>query len=469
MSFTRPVSGIDARTVYIGLICTRDEWDTGFRVAIDTVNALIVEHELEARITPFILDDISLFTSTVRFFIERSDRFQQRAIIVGTSTSWLITADRICSAWRIPVFSMGATATSIIEQTSDFACTWMPLDRNIAMFFFMLHCMYGRTEAFVVYDFASTDLAEYVDSFLNDMQVQAAQFQMTLCFTTLESISTLPENATILLLAPNSALEAAGATRLRCLTPNSSIVLLTSINSGARAAWFGSGVVPLCAIPYALDYTNTTRTLVQAMGSSILGANPFFYALFDCAYSLAKFSLLTGKDLTVSNLVQNPVTLETDLEPAFSGVDSICAPIKSACYCKYSLCYVRSNLILDRVAYETRFDGGNPIFPDSLATLYQFSFTHNATTFVLDSNRLFRLRDSSSALLLEKFDTDQILSLSSDTFAPPVNGASELPLGVSFEFDANGVPSKLLDIQFFEGLLPVTEDMGKVVIEYTLP
>jgi len=464
-------AGIDSSLVFVGLICLRSDWDSGFQVAVERVTALIEANGLNATVLPYVIDDEALFEATVRTFIERSDRYTQRALIAGTTTNQLIIADNICRFRFIPVFSAGATATSIIQLTSPYACTWMPLNRNLAMFFFMLHCMYAREHAYVVYDLSDPTLQVDVESMLTDMRDQAGQFHLLLCFTTLAAIETLPENATILLLAPNAAIAAAGPTKLRCLLPNSSIVLMTAINAGARGAWFGDNVVPLCAVPYALDYTTTTRQLVEALGDDILTANAYLYALFDCMYSLAKFQLLTGIDLTVENLVKYPVQLADDVEPAFLGADSICVPDKSACFCRYSICYVRSNLLQNPAAYAARFDGGNPVFPDSLATLYQMSFTRNATTFLLETNRLFRLRSASTgALLLEKFDTDQIKSASggADAFVAPVNGYSEMPLGVTLEFNASGIPVKLLDIQFFEGTLPVSPTMGKQVIEYSV-
>jgi len=462
-------SGIDAKTVFIGLICSRVDWDSGFSVAADRVLNLIDENQLLTRVVTYIYDDGDEFLSYVRLFIERSDRFLQRALIAGTTTDELIQADSICQYRFIPVFSVGATATAIIGLTSPYACTWMPLARNVAMFFFIIHCMYEREEAFVVYDLSDPRYRVDVESMLIDMRDQAAQFHIRVCFTTLDAIETLPENSTILMLAPNNAIEDAGPAKLRCTQPNSSIILMTEINRGARGTWFGDNVVPLCAIPGPIDFTRTTRELTTAMGATLPVANPFFYALFDCMYSIAKFQLLTGKDLTIANLVHFPVTLSTDIEPAFLGADSICVSAKSACFCKYSICFVRSNLLLNKPAYEARFEGGNPVFPDAFATLYQMSYTRNASIFIMETNRLYRLRDAGSgALLLEKFDTDQVKSRPSDTFVAPVNGYSELPLGITLQFDTDGIPVKLIDIQLFEGTLPVTPDMGKEVIEYAI-
>jgi len=302
-------AGVDFTTVFVGVVVSRSEWLAGLSVAYARVAELIEQNGITARVVPYLYDVEAEFEDTVLTFIERSDRFAQRAIIAGTTTNQLIVADRLCSPYRIITFSVGASATSIIALTSEFACTWMPLDRNIAMFFFMLHCMYERTNAYVVYDLSDPTLLVDVDSMLEDMRIQAAQFQILLCFTTLDAIDTLPENATILLLATNDAIAAAGPARLRCTQPNSSIILMTARNSGARAAWFGDNVVPLAAVPNALDFTRTTRSLVQSIGEDIFDASPFVYAFFDCLYTLAKFELVVGKDFTIENIIKYSVAL----------------------------------------------------------------------------------------------------------------------------------------------------------------
>lgn len=464
-----PISGLNATTVFVGLICLQSEWDTGFSVAVAEVSALITANELDARIVTYLIDDNSQFEEALQTFIARSDRFQKRALIAGTTTQNLLRADAVCRFRFIPVFSVGASATSILTDTSEYACTWMPLNRNVAMFFFMLHCLYARTNAFVVYDESDEEFLILFRSFLQDMRDQAAQFHQVLCFRTLESITTsLPEDATILLLASNAAIQAAGPTKLRCLTPNSSILLMTDVNTGARASWFGSGVVPLCAVPYAIDYTSTTRRLVEAMGDNIFTASTYMYALFDCLYSLAKFSLVRNKELTVPNFINNPVTLETDVAPAFMPLDGMCVANKSPCYCKYSICFVKPAFVTDEAAFRDRFDGGNPIFPDGLATLFQMSYSRTATTFVLETNRFYRLRNGVGDILLEKFDTDQILTFDTDTFVAPVNGHDAMPLGLTLEFDASGVPTKLLNIQYFGGTLPVSDTMGKTTTEFVV-
>lgn len=463
---------VNTQTVVIGIAASPSQWFLGgFNSVLAAVNTIITNNRLNVKIYQYFTltpDQAALAASS---FLQNTRFYARRAFIAGSGSADLIAADAVCAAASVPCFSVGASATSIIAKTSN-SLTWAPLDRNATMFVFVMHYLYARTNFFIVYDDADDARREFIDSYTEDVRAQAAVFGITVCTMTVDTVTTtLPDDSTILMLASNATIQAAGASRMNCATPNSSILITTDINAGARESYFGANIVPLCLMMYPLEFTTQTREVVQLFTKpNLIRASPYIYALYDCLVTLAKFSL-TAVSVTIRNVITFSVSIPDVPTYAFMPSKYICLKNRSPCYCRYVVCFLRQQFISDPVAFLARFDGGHPLFPDSYAPLFQCGFMQNATSFTFNLCNFLQITDGvGGPVLMEKFDETLVITdTATDPFLPPVQTETSLTMGVKLTRDVSDVPVLIQQMQLYGGTLPVSQTMGKTVTVEPLP
>jgi hypothetical protein len=464
---------MSATYIFVGVAALQSDWDSGFDNILAQVLVDITAFSLRCRIQKYVITADYTMEKACQQFLRDSVSYTRRAFVAGTATSELLQADTYLNngTRSIPVFSVGATATQEVIATRN-AMTWMPLNRTAAMMMFIQHVLYDRQTFYIVYDDNDARYAVFIRSFVEDLTAQAAQLQLPICVNTLDAIDILPDDSTVVLLASNAAILAAGPERLNTSAANSSMILMTDINAGAHAAWFGDNVVPLCLLPYSLNYTTTTLKVLEALGPKKFTANAYVYALYDCLFDLAKFSL-TGYALTLDNFVKYPVNVFPTGSaplPAYIQQEFLSTVLRSPRFGKYALAFVKPVLVEEPLAFVERFLGGNPLMPDSLAVLYQVGIVSWFNTRLFwDENRLTRLRSAENdEILLEKFDANNVRILPTDQFVPPNNAQDSLRMGIQFVYDEveTTIPIRVADIQLYARPRPVNPTMGKEATVY---
>jgi hypothetical protein len=467
---------MSSTTVFVGVAAVESEWNTGFDRILELVRSDITALQLRCRIVKYVITDDASVDIACEQFLRDSNNFTKRAFVAGTATSELQAADAYLNSGsrRIPVFSLGASASSEVIATTN-AVTWMPLNRTAAMMIFILHTLYNRSNFFIVYDDEEIRYRAFIRSYIQDLMAQAAALDMTVCVTTLSAITTkLPDDSTIVLLASNEAIAAKTSAVIDTPTLNSSIAVLTDINAGALAAWFGDNIVPLCMLPYSLNTTTTTQNVFEALGSQQLIANAYVYAFYDCLFGLAKFSL-TKLELNLENFVRSPVSLlrpgpSTDPLPAYMDQQYLSLSMRSPRFGKFVFAFVKPALVENPAAFLERFLGGNPLMPDSLAVLYQIGVVPWFNTRLFwDENPFVQLRSTDGdILLLEKFGANNARSFATDTFRPPNNGQDSFTMGIEFDYDPTEttVPILVKAMQLYNGPRPMTQTLGKTATVY---
>jgi len=460
--------------VFIGIAAVEEEWNTGFDRVLDMVKDDIARLGLRTRIVKYVLTSTVTMEQACLQFLRDSPEFSKRAFIAGTATTELLTADAILNTGtrRVPVFSLGASATREVMNTIN-SITWMPLNRTAAMMIFILHTLYNRANLVIVYDDEDTRYDIFIQSYIRDLVSQAAALDMPICLTTLNSIDDkLPDNSTIVMLASNTAISAKDAAHMDTATPDSSILVLTDINSGARAAWFGANIVPVCMLPYSLNMTTTAARVFRALGDQGLTANSYVYAFYDCVFCIAKFSA-TVLPLTLENFIKSPLYIQAPGAvplPAYMQQTYLSLTLRSPIFGKFVLTFVKPVLVEDPTAFMERFMGGNPLMPDSLAALYQVGVVPWFNTRLFwDENPFIRLRSTvGDTLLLEKFGANNVRTYPTDTFVPPNNGQDSFTLGVDFEYDLaeTTVPIRVKALQLYNGPRPMSQTLGKTATIY---
>ena len=464
---------VNTRTIVIGIAASPSQWVSGGWNAVLTKALFDIESSgLDVIVSQYFVLTPEQTADAAATFLTQYKSYTRKGFIAASGSADLVAADAVLRPARVPVFSVGASAHAIADATTtSSAISYAPGDRNATMFFFVMHFLYARANMYVIYD--NNDLARrlFIDSYLEDVRNQAAVFGITVCVQTVEMTTSLPDNSSILLLAGNSAIAFAGADAMNCATPNSSFIMLTDINSGARASYFGSNVIPLCMMMYPLDYTQQTREITSLFTREQLKTvSPYIFALYDCIIALAKFSLTT-LSISIAAFVQFNIKLTLVPFAAFIPNKYLCPSVRGPCFCRYNVCYLRQQLLTDPALYLARFVGGTSIFPDAYGTLYQFGFARNATSFFMEQNRFLRMRDATSgALVMEKFDVVEVDLEAAGTQPPellnPVQTGQTLLLGAEFARNTDDVPLFLERLQIYSGTIAPSQTMGKTADIY---